>query len=141
MVDATQSPRSVGALLGARRGRGKLHWTDVFTYGYLGFGLFLMFAPVVWLVLSSFKTPAGLQEFPPTFLPLGQITAEVEGYDEPLLLFDVTMEDGTVQQLERPPLVAQVIVQQHDESTLPTGISTTTSLRSSHQRAQARQRA
>ena len=51
------------------------------------------------------------------------------------------LADGTVQQLERPPLVAQVIVQQHDESTLPTGISTTTSLRSSHQRAQARQRA
>jgi alpha-1,4-digalacturonate transport system permease protein len=112
MVDATQSPRSVGALLGARRGRGKLHWTDVFTYCYLGFGLFLMFAPVVWLVLSSFKTPAGLQEFPPTFLPLGQITAEVEGYDEPLLLFDVTMEDGTVQQLaqvRRIGIMAQMV--------------------------------
>jgi alpha-1,4-digalacturonate transport system permease protein len=112
MTDATQSPRSVKTLLGARRGRGKMHWTDVFTYCYLGFGLFLMFAPVVWLVLSSFKTPVGLQEFPPTFLPLGQISVEVEGYDEPLLLFDVTMEDGSVQQLaqvRRIGIMAQMV--------------------------------
>ena len=91
--------RTIGGILTARRGRGRLHWTDVFTYVYLAFGMFLMFAPVVWLTLSSFKTPAGLVEFPPTFLPLGQISVEVEGHEEPLLLFEVTMEDGSVRQL------------------------------------------
>ena len=29
-----------------------------------------MFFPVVWLVLSSFKTEADLQRYPPTFLAL-----------------------------------------------------------------------
>ncbi len=31
-----------------------------------------MFGPVLWLVLSSLKTPAALSEFPPRFLPYGQ---------------------------------------------------------------------
>ncbi len=112
MADTAQPSRSLGAILTARRGRGRLHWTDVFTYFYLGFGMFLMFAPVVWLVLSSFKTAAGLQEFPPTLLPLGQISVVVEGYEEPLLLFDVTMEDGSVQQLaqiRRVGIMAQMV--------------------------------
>jgi alpha-1,4-digalacturonate transport system permease protein len=112
MADLVQSSVSAGSLLMARRGRSKLHWTDIFTYCYLSFGLFLMFAPVVWLVMSSFKTPSGLQEFPPTFLPLGQITVAVEGYEEPLLLFDVTMEDGSIQQLaqvRRIGIMAQMV--------------------------------
>ncbi|WP_449324353.1 carbohydrate ABC transporter permease [Rhodophyticola sp. SM2404] len=127
MVEATQYPRSVGSMLTVRRGRGRLHWTDVFTYVYLGFGFFLMFAPVVWLVLSSFKTPSGLQEFPPTFLPLGQITVEVEGYDDPLLLFDVTMEDGSVQQLaqvRRIGIMAQMVDPEAPDERLQIPINT-----------------
>jgi alpha-1,4-digalacturonate transport system permease protein len=31
-----------------------------------------MFGPVLWLVLSSFKTQAGLLEFPPSLLPMSQ---------------------------------------------------------------------
>jgi alpha-1,4-digalacturonate transport system permease protein len=127
MADANQSRRSLGAILTARRGRGSLHWTDVFTYFYLGFGMFLMFAPVVWLVLSSFKTAAGLQEFPPTFLPLGQISVEVHGYEEPLLLFDVTMEDGSVQQLaqiRRVGIMAQMVDPENPAERLQIPIST-----------------
>lgn len=86
-------------MLTLRRGRGKRHWTDVFAVIYLALGVFLMFGPVVWLVLSSFKTPAGLLEYPPTLLPLGQISVTVEGYDDPLPLFRVTMEDGSVREL------------------------------------------
>lgn len=100
--------RRLGALLTLRRGRKgpnggrKLHPTDVLAYGYLAIGIVVMFGPVLWLVASSFKTPAGLLEFPPTALPYAQTTVDVEGYDEPLALFDVTFEDGT----ERP--MAQV---------------------------------
>ena len=32
-------------------------------------GLILMFGPALWLVASSFKSPAQLAEFPPTLLP------------------------------------------------------------------------
>ncbi|MCI5075998.1 carbohydrate ABC transporter permease [Oricola sp.] len=99
-------------MLTARRGGRSWHWTDVFTWTYLVFGVFLMFFPVVWLVLSSFKTPAGLLEFPPTLLPLGQIEQTVEGYDDPLLMFKVTMEDGSVRELaqvRRIGIIAQMV--------------------------------
>ena len=99
-------------MLKARRGRHRLHWTDVFSYAYLALGVLLMFGPVVWLTLSSFKTASGLLEFPPTLLPLGQIEIEVEGYDDPLPLYDVTMDDGTVRQLaqiRRVGIVAQMV--------------------------------
>ena len=112
MPDGLTHRRSVVGFLTARRGRGKMHWTDVFSYIYLAFGVFLMFGPAVWLILSSFKTPAGLVEFPPTFLPLGQIEIEVDGYDKPLPLFEVEMEDGTVRelaQIRRIGIVAQMV--------------------------------
>jgi ABC-type glycerol-3-phosphate transport system permease component len=73
--------------LTATRGGAKLHWTDWASYAYLSLGIFLMFFPVVWLVLSSFKTEADLQRYPPTFLPYQQQTMRIEGYDDPLPLF------------------------------------------------------
>ena len=42
------------------RGRHRLHWTDVVSYAYLALGLFVMFAPVLWLVASSFKTESAI---------------------------------------------------------------------------------
>lgn len=92
--------RSLATLFRLKRGHGRrMHGTDWLAYGYLAAGVLVMFGPVVWLVASSFKTPAGLLEFPPTFLPYAQVTVDVEGYDDPLPLFEVTLEDGTVQQL------------------------------------------
>jgi ABC-type glycerol-3-phosphate transport system permease component len=75
---------------GAKDGSGRLHWTDWASYAYLTLGIFLMFGPVVWLVLSSFKTEADLQRYPPTFLPYQQQTMVIEGYDDPLPLFRMT---------------------------------------------------
>ena len=112
MAETTGSTWSIATVVTARRGQNGLHWSDVFSYIYLLFGVLLMFGPVIWLVMSSFKTPAGLIEFPPTFLPLGQIELEVEGYDKPLLLFDVTMEDGSTRQLaqvRRIGIVSQMV--------------------------------
>ncbi len=77
----------------------RMHWTDYAAWAYLALGVFLMFGPVLWLVMSSFKTQAGLQEYPPTLLPLSQIEVEVEGYDDPLPVYSATMPDGTVRQL------------------------------------------
>jgi alpha-1,4-digalacturonate transport system permease protein len=57
-------------------------------------GLFTMFAPVVWLVMSSFKTEAALGQFPPTFLPYAQKTVAVPGHDKPLPLFRVADPAG-----------------------------------------------
>ena len=68
-VALTKSETSVRGLLTARRGRKRLDLSDVLTYGFLVLGLLIMFTPVAWLVLSSFKTQANLQEFPPSILP------------------------------------------------------------------------
>jgi alpha-1,4-digalacturonate transport system permease protein len=94
------------------RGRSRLHITDMLTYLYLAFGVLLMFGPVVWLVLSSFKTSAEVVKFPPRIWPYRQETVEVEGYDEPLPLYEVTLDDGsTVQmaQVRRIGLEAQLV--------------------------------
>src|SRR6476469_1157983 len=90
---------SLGTMLTARRGRGRADWTDWFTYGYLLLGLVLMFGPVLWLVLSSFKSAAALNEFPPQLLPYGQKTVVVAGQDKALPLYRVTLPDGTTREL------------------------------------------
>lgn len=97
-------------LLGRRGGRG-WHWTDVVTFLWLGAGVIVMFGPALWLVLSSFKSPAGLAEYPPTLLPYTAQTAAVEGYDRPLPLFVVTDEAGTrtLAEVRRVGTVAQMV--------------------------------
>ncbi|SCZ71023.1 carbohydrate ABC transporter permease [Epibacterium ulvae] len=104
--------RNLWTMLTATRGKTRLHWTDWVSYGYLIMGIFLMFGPVLWLVLSSFKTEAALERFPPTLLPYTQQTVAVEGYDDPLPLFKMTAgeyEGRTLAQLRRVGLQAQMI--------------------------------
>jgi alpha-1,4-digalacturonate transport system permease protein len=89
-----------------------LHWSDIAAYVYLGLGVVLMFGPVVWLVLSSFKTQDALLEFPPSLLPMAQQQVVVPGQPQPLPLFRVTMPDGAVRELaqvRRIGLVAQMV--------------------------------
>lgn len=103
---------AVGDFLTRTRGKSLPDWTDLFTYLYLTLGTLLMFLPVLWLVLSSFKTPAGLLRFPPDLLPYDVERVAVEGYDEPLPLYDVTFEDGMTRQLaqvRRVGLEAQMV--------------------------------
>jgi len=105
---------SIATALTLRRGRGRLHWTDLASYAYLLLGVVLMFGPVLWLGLSSFKTQAGLLEFPPSLLPSSQKEVSVPGYDKPLPLFNVTLEDGSTRvlaQARRIGLQAQMIDQ------------------------------
>ena len=81
------------------RGRNGLHWTDWVSYGYLLLGLLVMFGPVLWLVMSSFKTESALGQFPPTFLPYSQKTAAVAGHEQALPLFLVKDEQGRSREL------------------------------------------
>ena len=89
----------VRAFLSARRGRGKPDWTDWFSYAYLLLGVLLMFGPVLWLVLSSFKSAAALNEFPPRLLPYGQKSVAVAGHEQPLPVYRVKLPDGTTREL------------------------------------------
>ncbi len=84
-----------------KRGGRQPDWTDFFTYLYLIFGTLIMFGPVAWLLMSSFKTREALTNFPPSFLPYAQERVQVPGYDDPLPLFNVTLENGETEQLAR----------------------------------------
>ena len=104
----------LSTLIGQRRnGQGRpLHWTDVAAYVYLAFGIVLMFGPVLWLVMSSFKTQSALLEFPPSALPFAQVEVTVPGQPQKLPLFRVALPDGTVRELaqvRRIGLIAQMV--------------------------------
>jgi alpha-1,4-digalacturonate transport system permease protein len=86
--------RAVRFILRRRGGTG-WHWTDIATWVWLIGGLLIMFGPALWLIFSSFKTPAALAEFPPSILPYASQQVTVEGYDKPLSLYTVTLPDGT----------------------------------------------
>ena len=103
---------AVSAFIFRRRGGAGWHWTDIVTWVWLIGGLVLMFGLAIWLALSSFKTPAALAEFPPSLLPYVTQTATVEGYEKPLQLYTVIMDDGsrrTLAEVRRIGLVAQMI--------------------------------
>jgi len=111
--------------LTATRGGTRMDWTDWVSYSYLFLGVFLMFFPVVWLVLSSFKTEADLQRYPPTFLPYQQDTIMVEGYDAPLQLFLMTggeFEGQVLAQIRRVGIQAQMVDPENPGERLRTGI-------------------
>ena len=81
------------------RGFKRFDWTDWLSYLYLSVGLFVMFAPIVWLVMSSLKTESALSQFPPTFLPYSQKTVQVAGFDKPLPLFMTRDDQGELRQM------------------------------------------
>jgi alpha-1,4-digalacturonate transport system permease protein len=111
---------------------GGWHWTDVVTWMWLIGGLLLMFGPALWLVASSFKTPAALAEFPPSLLPFVTQQVTVEGYDRPLPLYDVTLEDGRVVQLaevRRLGLVSQLVDPENPGEIIKVDISQRTPVR------------
>ena len=73
----------------AFRGRGGPDWTDWVSYAYLALGVLLMFGPVAWLGASSLKSQAGLDVYPPTFLPWERTQVQVPGFTTPLPLVEV----------------------------------------------------
>ncbi|SEC75160.1 carbohydrate ABC transporter membrane protein 2, CUT1 family [Rhizobiales bacterium GAS191] len=86
---------SFARMLTMRRGKSRADLADWLAYLYLALGVLVMFGPVLWLVSSSLKTQAALQEFPPSLLPTGQKQAKVDGFDKPLPLFVIRRADGT----------------------------------------------
>lgn len=56
----------------------------------------LVSSPILLAIVSSFKVPEKMIQYPPNLIPTRQRRIELEGYEEALMLFDVTQEDGTV---------------------------------------------
>lgn len=99
MTIQSTDTRNTGNFITRTRGRDSLDWSDILTYLYMLFGTLIMFGPVVWIILSSFKTEAELSKFPPRVLPYRQESVEIDDTDR--LLFEVLMEDGSVETLAR----------------------------------------
>jgi alpha-1,4-digalacturonate transport system permease protein len=103
---------SISKFLTTRRGGKRADTTDVLSYIFLLAGVLVMFGPILWLVLSSFKTSGEIVKFPPRLLPYRQEMVTVAGYEDPLPLFHVTFEDGstaTLAQVRRVGLESQLV--------------------------------
>ncbi len=84
--------------LTSTRDQRSMHITDWLTYGFLLLGVVLMFGPALWLAASSLKTKSALQEFPPSFLPMGQ--KEIKLADKPDGLPVYLVPNGAGQSVE-----------------------------------------
>ena len=108
------------------RGVGRMDFTDWLTFGYLVLAVLLMFGPILWVTLSSFKTEAALQEYPPTLLPLAPMTATVEGHEEPLQLFRVVNgehEGKVLAQVRRIGIQSQMVDPENPGETIRVNIN------------------
>jgi alpha-1,4-digalacturonate transport system permease protein len=107
-----EAAASTWSFVSRRRGGIRADWTDWVTYAYLVLGVVVMLVPVLWVVLSSFKSEGNLMEFPPTLWPEATKTVKVEGYTRPLPLYRVKTEDGresVLAQVRRVGIEAQMV--------------------------------
>jgi alpha-1,4-digalacturonate transport system permease protein len=126
---------SVARMLTATRGRGRLDWTDWASYAYLLLGVLVMFGPVLWLGLSSLKSAAGLNEYPPTLLPREQIRVAVPGFANKLPLFEITkgpQEGKTLAEVRRIGLQATMVDPAQPEPSLRVPIGDRTKVMQTH---------
>ena len=126
---------TVKAFLSRRSGKKRANFSDVISYTYLILGVIIMFGPVLWLLLSSFKTAGEIVKFPPRLLPYQQETVMVEGYDDPLPLYNIAMEDGSVRtlaQVRRIGLEAQLVDPANPGEIIKTNINTRTPVEKVH---------
>ena len=108
------------------RGRTRMDWTDWLSYTYLMIRLFTMFAPVLWLVMSSFKTESAISQFPPTFLPYTQKSVQVAGHDKPLPLYLTRDDKGEVKpmaQVRRIGIMATMVDPQNPDQQVRVNIN------------------
>nr|WP_249285995.1 hypothetical protein [Pectobacterium versatile] len=100
------------AFLTRTRHPGRIHITDIMSWVWLVVGTLLVMIPVMWAAMSSFKTPAEINRFPPSFLPQAADTVTLPEYPKPLELWQVKQEDGeakTMALVRRIGLIAQLV--------------------------------
>jgi alpha-1,4-digalacturonate transport system permease protein len=122
----------IGFLL-RTRGHKRFHISDLLIYAYLTLGTIVMFGPVLWGAVSSFKTSAELEKYPPSFLPYANETLEVEGFDRPLSVYRVTKDDGAVAELvqvRRVGIEAQLIDPANPDELIKVHVDQTEPIRS-----------
>ncbi|WP_342361836.1 carbohydrate ABC transporter permease [Terrarubrum flagellatum] len=84
----------VSGFLMRTRGRGRLHWSDWFVYAYLAIGVLVVALPILWMFMSSIKSPGALVENDPRLLPYEQLTTPSPDGQRRLGVFVWTKPDG-----------------------------------------------
>lgn len=123
----------IAAFLGRRAGGRRRNWRDWVVYGYLVLGVVIMLGPVLWAALSSLKSDDSIRQYPPEILPQAQTTVTVQGYDKPLPLFDVTLQNGDherLAQVSRVGIMAKMVDPADPASVLQVPIRQVKALRS-----------
>ncbi len=85
----------VSAFLARTRGRSRLHWSDWLAYGYLALGVLIVALPILWMFVSSIKSPRALVENDPRLLPYEQLTTLSPDGQRQLGVFIWTKPDGS----------------------------------------------
>ncbi|MDO1585278.1 carbohydrate ABC transporter permease [Rhizobium oryzicola] len=99
------------AFLTRTRRPGRIDITDILSWVWLIGGTLIVLIPVVWAGLSSLKPAAEITRFPPSLLPHAAVQKSVPGFEQPLSLWNVTI-DGQQKQMamvRRIGLKAQMV--------------------------------
>ncbi len=90
---------TIWTFLSRTRGRNRLDWADILSYGYLLVGVLIILTPVFWMFMSSLKSEGALLASDPRLLPYDHMKVELEGFRKPLSLFFLTKDDGTKEEV------------------------------------------
>ena len=77
------------------KNNGQIGMQDIISYIYLFFGFVIIFLPVTWTLLSSFKSKESLEKFDTRVMPYEQVTSIVEGIGEKFL-YEIPSENNKV---------------------------------------------
>jgi multiple sugar transport system permease protein len=66
--------------------------SNFFLYFLLTFFALVMIFPFLYMLATSFKTPADTFRYPPRMMPRNAVTIKVDGFDKPLPLYNVEVD-------------------------------------------------
>jgi alpha-1,4-digalacturonate transport system permease protein len=85
------------AFLTRTRQPGRADLTDWLAWGWAILGTLVVAIPIAWAVISSLKTEAEINSFPPALVPRAAQTITVEGQEKPLSMWIRRLPDGSEQ--------------------------------------------
>lgn len=114
---------------------GKMDIIDILSWLWLTLGTAVIAIPIAWAMLSSLKTQAEVNSFPPSLIPQSTVSTQVEGYDKDLSVWEWTQASGEtkkVAMVRRIGIKATVLDMEKPEKTFQVPISEITQLKDVH---------
>ncbi|AJQ95047.1 carbohydrate ABC transporter permease [Gynuella sunshinyii] len=114
---------------------GKVDIADILSWAWLFFGTTMVAIPIAWAILSSFKTEAEVNSFPPSLVPKAAETIELEGQSKPLSVWEWHKEGEEsmrVALIRRIGIKATVVDIKNPEQTYQVPISEITQVKGVH---------